>query len=369
MNIQAPIRVAPPEAGHHLQLMTRYSRRGASSRLRFLQYRAVLARAGMTTEHAPLYDDAYLEGVYAGARSGMAVIEAVRRRLAQLYLRPAPDLIWLQNEVLPWAPWGLERQLWPHDVPLVVDYDDAIFHRYDRHRRPLVRRLLGHKIDDVMARAELVTAGNAYLAERALAAGARRVAVVPTVVDLDAYPTGPVPQGGRPVVGWIGTPQTWAELARDIYTVLAPTLAARGAVFRAVGASLTAGDCERLELRPWSEATEGAAIQAMDIGVMPLPDTPWARGKCGYKLIQYMACGRPVVASPVGVNAEIVEHGVNGFLVRTDAEWREAVETLLGDPDLRARMGAAGRRKVEARFALQDWGPRVATLLAGVARG
>jgi len=104
----------------------------------------------------------------------------------------------------------------------------------------------------------------------------------------------------------------------------------------------------------------------MDIGVMPMPDTPWTRGKCGYKLIQYMACGLPVVAAPVGVNAEIVEHGVNGFLASTDQEWREALSTLLANPELRRRMGAAGRKKVEEHYSLQVWGPRVAELLRSV---
>jgi glycosyltransferase involved in cell wall biosynthesis len=122
-----------------------------------------------------------------------------------------------------------------------------------------------------------------------------------------------------------------------------------------------------LDLVEWSEAAEVPFLQAVDIGIMPLSDTPWARGKCGYKLIQYMACGLPVVASPVGVNAEIVEHGVNGFLATTEAEWSEALATLLRDPALRQRMGAAGRRKVEEHYSLQVWGPRVAALLLDVA--
>jgi hypothetical protein len=124
-----------------------------------------------------------------------------------------------------------------------------------------------------------------------------------------------------------------------------------------------------LEILPWAEDTEVTLIQSMDIGVMPLPDTPWTRGKCGYKLIQYMACGLPVVASPVGVNRDIVEHGVNGFLAESDDEWRAAVDALLNDADLRRRMGAAGRKKVEEQYSLQVWGPRVAQMLRSVAEG
>jgi glycosyltransferase involved in cell wall biosynthesis len=110
----------------------------------------------------------------------------------------------------------------------------------------------------------------------------------------------------------------------------------------------------------------------MDIGIMPLTDTPWANGKCGYKLLQYMACGLPVIASPVGVNEKIVEHGVNGFLAQTDEDWKFYIKKLLSDSDLRCRMGAAGRKKVEKEFSLQVWGPHVAKtmqeLLSGVSK-
>ena len=133
-----------------------------------------------------------------------------------------------------------------------------------------------------------------------------------------------------------------------------------------LGAQLEAQSIGNLEVIAWSEDTEVDTIQSMDIGVMPLPDTPWARGKCGYKLIQYMACSLPVIASPVGVNKEIVEHGINGFLAETHDEWVKALNTLLGDADLRQRMGAAGRAKVEREYSLQVYGPKVANLLSGV---
>jgi glycosyltransferase involved in cell wall biosynthesis len=346
--------------------LTRYTRLGASSRLRTLQYQPLLERSGFEFEHAAFFDDGYLRGLYGGGAPRRGLFGHFGRRFGDLRRVPHPDLIWLEYEALPWMPWAIEAAMWPRGVPVVADYDDAIFHRYDRHRRSLVRSILGSKIDRVMARAELVTAGNAYLADRAHAAGTERVEIVPTVVDLDAYHVAARPNATH-CVGWIGTPQTWAELARPIHATLLPVLTARGATFRAVGAALAAEDGDRLEIRPWSEATEVAAIQEMDIGIMPLPDTPWARGKCGYKLIQYMACGLPVVASPVGVNVEIVEHGVNGFLARTDAEWRDAIATLLADLELRARMGAAGRRKVEEHYSLQVWGPRVAQMLRSVA--
>jgi glycosyltransferase involved in cell wall biosynthesis len=117
----------------------------------------------------------------------------------------------------------------------------------------------------------------------------------------------------------------------------------------------------------WTEDTEVASIASLDIGIMPLVDGPFERGKCGYKLIQYMACGLPVVASPVGVNCQIVEHGVNGLLAETPEQWAQALRTLLADPDLRHRMGQAGRQKVEQHYCIQVTGPKVAALLAAAA--
>ena len=261
-----------------------------------------------------------------------------------------------------------ERALLPDSVPIVSDYDDAVFHRYDQHRVAPVRWLLGRKIDRVMKSSQLVMAGNAYLADRARNAGGAHVEIVPTVVDLSHYSVRSAALSTPSVrVGWIGTPNTWHAFGKTLYTQINDTLAAHDAQFCAVGAELEAGRVGNLEVIAWCEDTEVDAIQNMDIGVMPLPDTSWARGKCGYKLIQYMACGLPVVASPVGVNKEIVEHGVNGFLAESDAEWHTAIEALISDPDLRHRMGAAGRQKVENDYSLQVWGPRVANMLRGVA--
>ncbi len=117
----------------------------------------------------------------------------------------------------------------------------------------------------------------------------------------------------------------------------------------------------------WTEQTEVASIASCDIGIMPLLDGPFARGKCGYKLIQYMACGLPVVASPVGVNSEIVEHGVNGFLAETPEQWANALQILLADANLRHRMGQAGRQKVEQQYCIQKTGPKLAALLLAAA--
>lgn len=349
-------------------MLTRYERSGASSRLRMIQYGDALQSQGIDHSLAPFFDHSYLERLYSGQSTHGPTFSAYARRVSQLRQAGHADLLWLEKEALLWLPWVIERALIPTDIPLVVDYDDAVFHRYDMHASSAVRRLFGRKLDWLMGSAALITAGNRYLADRATAAGALRVEIVPTVVDLAAYTIRPAPLPTQsPSIGWIGTPSTWSEYMVPLMPLLEQVAEAHGARIAVVGAGRAAESHPLLDNLPWTEDSEVARIHAMDIGIMPLTDTPWARGKCGYKLIQYMACGLPVIASPVGVNAEIVEHGVNGFLASTEAEWTEALRTLLSDPVLRARMGEEGRRKVEREYSLQVWGPRVAQILRDAA--
>ncbi len=346
-------------------LFSRYDRLGASSRLRLFQYEGCLLDRGVECERAPLFSDQYLGNLYeqkGKALSGVSRSYGLRVKARRAF--GGHDLIWIEKEALPWIPWAIERLVLPRGVPFAVDFDDAVFHRYDLHRSRFVRSLLGQKLDRLMAAATLVTAGNEYLADRARRAGAAWVEIVPTVVDAAAYsPSGLDRRTGTPVIGWIGSPSTWDAYMVPMMPLLTGVAQAEAARIRAVGSGIGGDAHPVLDRLPWTEQTEVARIQEMDIGIMPLTDTPWSRGKCGYKLIQYMACGLPVIASPVGVNCEIVEDGVNGFLAESEAEWQAALTRLLRDPDLRRRMGQAGRAKVEARYSLQVWGPRVADIL------
>lgn len=355
-------------------LLSRYGALGASSRIRAYQYLPFLAADGIRVSVAPLLDDAYLRSLYGPAGRGRRAWLAARnyaRRLRTLLSAGRFDLLWVEYEMLPWLPAWAEALLARRGVPYVVDYDDAIFHRYDSHRNIAVRRLLGGKIGSVMRHARLVLAGNRYLGDYALRSGAHRVELLPTVIDLDRYQH-VRPQSGPPhhpfTVGWIGTPVTarYLDLVEDSLHALHKNGPLK---IRLIGADARAlaGSGLPVERVPWSEDGEVAAIAGCDVGIMPLPDAPWERGKCGYKLIQYAACGLPVVASPVGVNAEIVDDGGSGFLASTGPDWAHALRTLQGDPALRQRMGATGRARVEERYSLQVTAPRLATLLRSAA--
>lgn len=346
-----------------LLVLSRYGRLGASSRLRTMQYLPWLEAQGFSVRFEPFFDDKYLEDLYGGRSARLRSASYYLSRMRSMWKSGSTDMIWLEKELLPWLPWFVERQFLPRDVPIVSDYDDAVFHRYDLHRNPLVRGALGSKLDRLMKASALILAGNPYLAERARKAGASRVEIVPTVVDSTSYHTQALPsQDGLPRIGWIGSPSTWRSYMQPMLPMLTGIAQKKSARIRAVGAGVPG--TEVLESLPWDEAGESRMIQGMDIGLMPLDDSPWSRGKCGYKIIQYMSCGVPVVASPTGVNADIVEDGVTGFLATTEAEWGRAITRLLDDPALRRRMGRAGRQRMEERYSLQLWAPQVACLLA-----
>ena len=334
-----------------------------------MQYLPYLEAAGFEVELKSFFDDDYLHSLYAGKKPSSAIWRSYARRIKDLVQsKGRVDLIWLEKEALPLVPIVLEGGLMPSGIPIVSDFDDAVFHRYDLHRLQPVRTLLGRKFAHVMQRSVSVLAGNAYLADYARDAGSAAIEVVPTVVDVDYYRVKTDrDSGAEPVIGWIGTPSTWRECVEPFLPVFRSGAQTSGARIHAVGARMTSGEEAGIHFLPWSEEGEIEQINAMDIGVMPLPDTPWMRGKCGYKLIQYMACGLPVIASPVGVNAEIVEHGVNGFLAETPGDWSRALETLISNPELRLQMGAAGRERAEERYSLQVYGPRVASLLSEIA--
>jgi glycosyltransferase involved in cell wall biosynthesis len=194
--------------------------------------------------------------------------------------------------------------------------------------------------------------------------------VLPTVVDTHVYrPADPAAAGAPVTIGWIGSPSTFGYLS-PVLPLIRELCERFGARFRVVGAGeeARAEQFPAMDLIPWSEMREVTEVQTMHIGIMPLPDDRWARGKSGYKLIQYMACGLPVVASPVGVNASIVQPGVNGFLVDGLEQWREALEALIASPELRHNLGRAGRDRAVSDYSVLAQAPRFAQLLEQAAR-
>jgi glycosyltransferase involved in cell wall biosynthesis len=354
-----------------------------SSRVRVYQYLEPLRRSGIACSVWPLASRRYLELGY-GMRRPPAPLRAAwvgghfawraARRTLQLLAARRYDVLVVQKETFPF---GLERLIDRLGIPLVYDFDDAIYAASalpdgrGRWLRSAAERVLRREraLPALLARARVVVAGSPVLAAYA-ERHAREVVVIPTVVDTDAYTPAPLRRAGTLTVGWIGAPpnRVYLEPLRPVLRELARRFDLR---LRLVGPSDF--DCPgvRVECTGWrhyaSVADEVADLHGFDVGIMPLPDTGFAAGKCALKAIQYMACGVPVVASPVGVNAEVVGDGVCGFLADTPAAWSDRLARLLADPDLRVRLGAAGRARAEAHYSLRAATPRLAAALARAA--
>jgi glycosyltransferase involved in cell wall biosynthesis len=353
--------------GQSILMLTKYPVRGASSRMRALQYAPFFEMAGAAVTVAPLFSDRYLAALYSrGARPAPIVIASYARRLFRLLSVRKFDLIWLEKEAFPYLPSAFEEVLVAAGVPYVLDYDDAVFHNYDLSPSPLTRGLLKNKLDRLLKGAALVTVGNDYLDDYVTAHGARQTLLLPTVVDVDRYRVSPAPGGDTLRIGWIGTPSTTPHL-KLIWPALSTLSSLRSVRLVTVGAPPLEERNFPLEQHSWSQRTETERLEDIDVGVMPLPDEPFERGKCAYKLIQYMASARPVVASPVSVNAQVVTPDV-GFLATSNQEWVSALLRLADDPALRSRLGLAGRGRVEETFSLQVQAPRLLETIAHIIR-
>ena len=343
--------------------LTRYDNKGASSRYRFLQYIPYLESAGFECIVSPLFNNKYLNNLYScKQKTNLNIFNYIIRRLSVLATTNKFDLLILEKEIIPFAPAFLEQLLNLIRIPYIVDYDDAIFHQYDCHTNPIIRTILRKKIAVVMRNARLVIAGNNYIAKYAQQVGAKQVAVVPTVIDITKYSqTKENKKNDVFRIVWIGSPSTYQHI-KAILPALAKICTGGYSKLLLIGAGNIEVNESWIEVRSWSELSEVKDIQSADVGIMPLPDTPWARGKCGFKLIQYMACGLPVVASPVGVNSEIVEHGKNGFLASCIEDWVSFLTKLRNDKILRTSMGNYGRKEVENNYCLQVTAPRLIEL-------
>ena len=368
--IAAPVETAPEPQLPRLKLLalTRYSWLAPSSRYRLMQFVPILSELGIDVEIDELFGPWYTDCLVQGRRRPVwKLAAAYLRRIRHARRAQSADLLWIEKELLPWLPWGMERLVLAGAPPRILDLDDSQFHRYDQHGSWLVRTLLGDRVDRAMAAATLVTCGSPYIAHRARQAGARQVVDLPTVLDLSRYPKAPAPAMRRDefVIGWIGLPPNgrYLEALRAPLMEFAAEVKLRIVI---VGGRPGVLDGLPVELRAWSETRETADLQDFDIGIMPLPDRPFERGKCGLKLLQYMASWKPTVASPVGANTGIVEHGKTGFLAETPAEWLSALRRLHADPALRERMGRAGRHRVESDYSLSVVGPQLAAMIRAV---
>lgn len=256
------------------------------------------------------------------------------------------DAVILERELFDNPTWDMEKRLRQHASVLVLDMDDGVFLKFPE------------KFEHLLAMADLVVAGNERLRQWAHDAG-RPTVVIPTCIDTAEYrprQTAGDREPARPVIGWMGTSgnitylqvleQPLRRLAQKLNFTLRVIATDRGTL------DDLKLDGVQVEFRTWNPETEVADLAEFDIGVMPLTKDVWSEYKCGLKLLQYMAIGIPGVASPVGVNGDILREGENGFLAQSPEQWETALETLLVDPLLRTRLGQNARQTVEQSYSV-----------------
>ncbi len=345
--------------------LTRYDRMGASSRVRFLQYIPHLQREDIRVETHALLDRRYLTRLYdTKSRDPLSVAVSWLSRLWRVLHTKDIDILWVQREVLPFLPYVFEKALLA-GKPVVSDFDDA-HHLYYRDLpfAPL-RVLYGDKIDRLIKASAAVVAGNATLEAYARSLGAPEVVQIPSAVDVSKYPASP--PSGPFTVGWIGTPVTARQSLPLIAGPLKRFLLETGARCILVGAGDEAVPDLPAERIPWTETIEAEALSRITVGLCPLEDTPWTRGKSGYKIMQYMAAGRACLVSPVGIAADLITPEQTGYHCRTEDEWYDALMRFHQRSDDTRRMGQAARAEALETYDTAVAAAQIAAVFRSVA--
>jgi len=334
--------------------LTKYTRMAGSSRMRSFQYFPYLEKAGWIVTAKPFFDDAYLKDFYSGKKNVFSVLKSYIRRFFVLLTVSRYDRIVIEKEIFPFLPAFAEKILAIFRVQYIADYDDAIFHNYDQSSNPAIRKFLGNKIAKVMEYSSAVVAGNSYLAKYAAKSGAKKVEIIPTVIDINRYQPKQIKDTEKFIVGWIGTKTTFEKHLLPCKKWIKEIQEKNPDIwFHIIGITDDMDFGNQVKYIPWSEKTEAEEILKMDVGIMPLQDSLWEKGKCAYKLIQYSACGIPGIASDVGMNKEVTIENETGFLVRSENEWISKILELKNNESERKQMGANARKLVEEKYCIQ----------------
>lgn len=337
------------------------------ARFRYEQFVGPLAERGIVLDIDPFFSPrGYRAAVRGGTVARLAAgLGGLARRIRLLLLGPRASIVWVHRQATPLpsrlVEWAM-KHLWRARV--VYEFDDAVWLPQEERHRLGHWLLNGGKIPRIVADADAVIAGNGYLADYARA-GAADVTVIPTVVNTGCtFNTVRSHGPGTVTIGWTGSSSTFGCL-EAIAPVLREIEAERDVRFLFIGDVFRPLGLARAEEVRWSVATEVSALARCDIGLMPLPDNAWTRGKCGFKIVQYMALGIVPVASAVGANLDIIDDGADGFLCRSDADWKRTLLAAIDDPELRARIGRAARAKAERQYSVASQVDRLCSVLTG----
>lgn len=335
--------------------LTKYTSMGASSRYRFYNYKEYLKENNIDPIYKPLFGDNYLMHLYKGNKI---------RKILWAFYYIIQRIIFLFFHAKKYKHAVIEAELFPHFgfkfdyfflkkmKSFSLDFDDNISANY----QDTVKK---NKIPKLMKLANFVTVGNHwYFSEFE-----GNLIYLPTVIDLDQYPLHNLEkQNDVPVIVWIGSlsTQKYILLIEDVLTEISTDYKFK---LKIIGGKIKLNSNINVEYVEWKKETENSELAFSDIGIMPLEKSYWEMGKCGFKLIQYMASGVSVIATDVPANKEIIGDNISGFTVQDKIEWKTNIITLLENTELRNKMGFDGRKVIEGRYTYQIWGAKYSDII------
>jgi len=335
--------------------------RSPGQRFRFEQYLDYLTEHGFDCQISYLIDAKDDQAFYARGRyvrKFWIFLKSLLRRFADLRKLKEFDAVFLYREAFMLGTTFFEKRIFKKGIPMILDFDDSIWlHDVSTGNSNLAWLKKPSKTEEIIALSQLVIVGNQYLADYAQRFG-KWVEIIPTTINTEYYKpdNNKISDQNAPIcIGWTGSSTTIKHFLLAIpFLKRIREKYGKRVTFRLIADRSCQEDFEGLEFVRWNKETEIDDLLRVDIGIMPLPDDEWSRGKCGFKGLQYMALAKPAVLSPVGVNVDIVEHGENGFLASNENEWFHLLCELIENPDLRQRIGNAGRDTVVKRFSFES---------------
>lgn len=345
----------------------RYTEIGASSRYRIYQYLPIFE--GYEVSVHPFFDDEYSPAMSFKSLRGMVYTTGCyfKRILNILKLIKGNNICVLQYEFTPYLPFNVIF-FKVFKIKYVVDYDDAVFHNYDQSKNKCIKRFLTSKIPKVIENADAIITGSPYLTEFAKRFN-RNVFEIPTSIDIEKYPLSKIKktENTKFIIGWIGSKTTSLHIAKIIKPMI--VLKNMGIDFevRLIGFSDEKISFENLPVKiiEWNASNEVEQLSQFDVGIMPMIDFPFARGKCAFKLIQYMALGKPTIASPFEANLKVDINQENLF-AETEKEWVEAFLSIIEDRQKFANIGKRNREVIQKNYSIQANGKRLLNVLKSV---
>ena len=334
-------------------ILSKYSSKGASSRYRFYNYREWFVKNGIHPTYKPLFKDKYLEYLYKknNLMKNIVAVWYMLQRFTFLWFNSSKfDHVIIEAELFPKLPLWLDCFFLKKINSYSLDFDDNISANY-------AHSPLKNKIPELMKSARFVTVGNHWYYE----AFEGNLIYLPTVIDLEKYPLYSN-VNKQDIIVWIGSPST-VKYLKLIEEQLSKLSQSSQYVLKVIGGNIILNNKIHVCELKWSSENENKELSNSTVGIMPLENNDWENGKCGFKLIQYMASGLPVVASALPANREIVRHGINGFIAESQDEWEFYLKKILDDKNLANEMGKSARNTIEKAYSYQIWGDKYAEII------